>query len=265
MRVPTVTADLSQLVTNDVDSLIGRQIKLSKEESHHINTVLRLKSGDKVILLCPTTTRRFEGAIAKVNSEYYIELLNEDRTKTHFRSPVYVLMFALCKGEKNDLVAEKACELGVSKLIFWHANRSVVKLKDKDDITKKLSRWNKITLSAAKQCGTYLCTSVSYEPDLEKAVQFLNACDTPIDRKLVCSLEEGTEQLRDLQLNFSSSVLVVGPEGGLAPKEIDQLIQHGFSQITLGPLTLRAETAAISAVASLNALLGFRELDPAPK
>ena len=259
MRYPTVTADLSQFEFNKSGTIINPSILLSKEESHHLTTVLRLKVGDRISLLCPNSNRRFEARIANLGKEVHLEIIKEIDPSTILRCPVYALIFALCKGEKNDLVAEKACELGVSKVFFWHATRSVIKLKDQDDINKKIERWNKITLSAAKQCGTYLCTKVTYEKNIQDVINTVNKLqsDKVIDGKFTCSLEENSKKIVEIPTTIKSSVIVIGPEGDLTQDESKLLINNGFLNLTLGPLILRAETAAISSIAAFNSHFGF--------
>ena len=168
------------------------------------------------------------------------------------------MLFAVCKGSVNDTIAEKCCELGVRNLIFWQADHSVVKLKTDNDIQKKLSRWQKIAEAASKQCGNALITQIFYAKNLSESLSLLEGMFTQKPVKLCCSLKSSAIEIRELDKNSDLFCAVIGPEGDLSREEDEFLQKKEFQFISLGPYTLRAETAALSVVSSINAVFGYK-------
>ena len=155
-----------------------------------------------------------------------------------------------------DLILQKATELGVAAILPLISERSIVQLDEQD--SKKLERWRAICLEACKQSGN------DWLPELhppQKARSFLDSLGSQargFDLKLIASLQPGARSLKSVLLentpvSASPSVLVlIGPEGDFTPAEINLALSAGCLPLSLGPLVLRAETAAIYALSILR-------------
>lgn len=226
----------------------GSKISLTIDETRHLRDVLRLHEGEKVNV--------FDG----LGKEFLCEIENIERHKTILemieevspKSPEsnlnLTLAMALLKGEKFDLVVQKACELGVSKIIPLNTKRADVKLKDHKESEKKLERWQKIALEAAKQCGRAKLMQLQVPMDFNRFVEIADGT------KVLFAERMGTS-FSDLKVD-KNIIAVVGSEGGWEDTEIDLAISKGFKIITFGGRILRAETAAIAISALLQNYFG---------
>ena len=171
------------------------------------------------------------------------------------------LAIALLKGEKFDLVIQKATELGVKRIRPLDTERADVRLRDNDGANKRLARWRRIALEAAKQTGR------AYVPEIAAPLRF-NLLLTSIadDQEISTNVtrlmfsERGGRSLAEATNNFSATpggiIAVVGPEGGWTDDEIELAHEAGWEIVTLGGRTLRAETAGIIVVALLQHRFG---------
>lgn len=158
------------------------------------------------------------------------------------------LICALNKGGKNDLICEKACELGVTTVYFWQADHSIVKLDAKNTSTK-LTRWRTISESAAKQCGNNQIASIEITSSLRELFQRIKDNSEPAEL-LICSLRESSQSLNSQMIKHRKIYLLIGPEGDFSESEIQLALMYGFKEIRICNNILRAETAAIT-VASI--------------
>jgi len=160
------------------------------------------------------------------------------------------LLFALAKGEKTDLVVQKATELGAARIVPFAAERSVVRL-DPVRGEERARRWRRIAEEAARQCGRADVPDVPAPLPLDAALRTL----APGAAALV--FHPGGAPLRDVVPPGPAGLaVVVGPEGGLTDGEVRACERAGALRISLGPRVLRAETAAIVAVALVQARFG---------
>jgi len=161
------------------------------------------------------------------------------------------------KGEKFDLVVQKATELGVARVVPVVTKHADIRLRDESDAAKRVARWQRIALEAAKQSGRAVV------PVIDSPVAFGSLSQTAASdaamRCLMFSEREG-QSLLEAGKNFSAKVseitALVGSEGGWAKEEIDAARDAGWTIITLGGRTLRAETAAIAVAVLLQHLCG---------
>jgi 16S rRNA (uracil1498-N3)-methyltransferase len=175
------------------------------------------------------------------------------------------LLVALAKGEKMDLVVQKTTELGVAAILPFEAERSVVRL-DAERGEERARRWRRIAEEAARQCGRADVPEVAVPATLARALAAV-----PRSHALHLLLAPGAGAARPAGPAVAAAPLghaiVVGPEGGLSPGEVAACLAAGARVTSLGPRTLRAETAAIVAVALAQARhgdLGGAFLDPPP-
>ena len=166
------------------------------------------------------------------------------------------LAIALLKGEKFDLVIQKATELGVKRIVPLDTERADVRLRDGDSAKRRLTRWQRIALEAAKQTGR------AYVPEIDAPLAFnllMRSAGENHGIVLMFSEREGkslSEATNGLDPPASAVIAVVGPEGGWTDSEIEFAREDAWKIVTLGGRTLRAETAGITAVALLQHRFG---------
>ncbi|HEY3283493.1 MAG TPA: 16S rRNA (uracil(1498)-N(3))-methyltransferase [Armatimonadota bacterium] len=230
-------------------------VALTPECARQLRTVLRLRAG--------ATVELFDGhgrqCLARLlepepGAETRAEVL-ERLPITGEPSHELLLLQALLKGEKCDFVVEKAVELGATRVLFWPAARSVVRLEP-DRLEGRLTRWRRIATEAAEQCGRCRVPEVGYVASLDALPGMIAAEERPY---LLVAYE--AEEYRPLRAALAvepaprSVAVVIGPEGGLAPEEVAALGRQGGVEVTLGRRVLRAETAALAALALVTEIL----------
>ncbi|HLG14865.1 MAG TPA: 16S rRNA (uracil(1498)-N(3))-methyltransferase [Blastocatellia bacterium] len=233
------------------DEFDGSSIDLSTEETHHLAHVLRARLGDELFVFdgCGREFRaRFIEAGKRARLEVIEALTNE------VESPLRLtLAQALAKGDKFDLVVQKATELGVSRIVPLMTDNADVKLTAVQ-AAKRLDRWRRISLEALKQCGRRMLVEIVDVASLES---LLNA--SPRDGLVLVLSERGgvpvTESIAGLRGASGVSVLV-GPEGGWSDRELASMRERRCISVSLGGRILRTETAAIVAVALLQHVVG---------
>ncbi len=233
--------------------------ELTDEARHYLRDVLRLSPGAEVELFDGRG-----GAWAATIEPGFAALAVGARRERSAGGPEISLLFALAKGEKAELVVQKATELGVARLVPWAAERSVLKL-DAGKGRERAERWRRIAEEAARQCGRAEVPVVEDPTDLPGALAGL-----PAGHRLLVLHGAGGAPLAALGLEGAPGVaLVVGPEGGLTEGELAACQAAGAVRGSLGPRTLRAETAAIAGLAVLQAVAGDLGLptrpDPCPE
>lgn len=218
---------------------------LNLEETRHLRDVLRLREGAEVQVF-DGEGKEFLCVIGEIlKSETRLKIINEVAPSALESNLDLTLAVALLKGEKFDLVVQKAVELGVSKLIPLNTKRADVKLKESE---KKLERWRKIALEAAKQSGRAKLIQIEKPSDFEEFIA------TTSGTRILFAERNGAgfAEIKTAQ----QIIAVVGAEGGWEDSEIETARENGFQIITLGGRILRAETAAIAITAILQNNLG---------
>jgi len=219
---------------------------LDSEESHHCSHVLRLNEGDRVTVF-DGAGREGQATIASTTSSR-VTLKIAGTTKTPPPPCEITLAQAIPKGKNMDLIVQKAVELGASKLVPILSDRTIVQL-DADETAKKREKWRTVALEACKQCGQNHLPVISAPMNMkdfleraDKSSLLLIASLQPDARTLKFVLSEYTQQHGALPKRVT---VFVGPEGDFTPAEISLAKSHGCQPITLGPIILRTETAAI--------------------
>lgn len=223
-----------------------KAVMLGEEETRHLRDVLRLKTGDEVRVF-DGEGREFSCLIAKIGKkESSLDITAEVRPASPESGLALTIAVALLKGEKFDLVIQKAVELGVTALIPLVTRRCDVKLKDAE---KKLERWRKIALEGCKQSGRARLMKIREVVDLHRFI------DAPRSGLCILFSERGGEDFSQIK-SGKKVTAVIGPEGGWEDSEIDAARGKGFVITTLGGRIMRAETAAISIAAILQHRFG---------
>lgn len=222
---------------------------LTERETNYLGNVLRLKRGDHVLAFNGRGQER-EATISSL-ARRHAELALLDHVAPMPESQLRLtLLQSLPKTDAMDLIVQKITELGVHALWPIMTDFSVVKL-DAERAAKRADHWIRVARSACEQCGRHRPPDIKQVNSLEESL-----ADVPASgRKLV--LEAGSASGIDLEPAAVDDVfLIVGPEGGFSPADLDSIDAGGFSRMRLGPRTLRAETAAIVATGLLQALWG---------
>ncbi len=231
----------------------NQKVALSQEESKHLRDVLRLREGEKVLVF-DGEGNEFTCLIEKIGrgKDSCVLKIIEKSAPFAPESPLNLTLgIALLKGEKFDLVVQKATELGVKKIIPLQTKRADVKLET-NSAGKKLERWQKIALEAAKQCGRSVVPKIGLPEEFEKIVLQLAK-----DEIGVLFSEKSGASLAEMKSQKSAEMIViVGSEGGWEDSEIELARANDWQIITLGGRILRAETAGIVAVTLLQNIFG---------
>ena len=218
---------------------------LSMDETRHLRDVLRLRNGEKIQVF-DGEGKEFLCEIENISKkETLLKIIEEIRPASPESELDLTLAVALLKGEKFDLVIQKAVELGVTKLVPLNTKRADVKLKETD---KKIERWQKIILEASKQSGRARLMQIEPPMDFEKFIKTVEGV------KILFAERSGTG-FSKIKADKKITAFI-GPEGGWEDFEIDFAAANGFQIITLAGRILRAETAAITLPAILQNRFG---------
>ena len=235
---------LNELLESPV---IGGTVSVTGPEARHAVTVSRLGVGEEVSI------GNGAGIIVRgpITEATHTELSVRVETieQSERAAPAIVLVQALAKGDRDELAVQAATELGVDAVIPWSAARSISRWEGVK-ITKGHDRWSAVVREATKQSIRSWLPDVL---DLATTKQLARLADST--RMLVLE-PTATETLTEVELDDRDLVLVVGPEGGVSPAELELLVAAGASAVRLGSTVLRTSTAGPAAIAVLNAKLG---------
>ena len=257
---------------------------LSGSEAHHARDVLRLKAGDKAVLF-NGQGRELTAEITSVdNAEVHLRKLHEATTPP---LPCRItLAQAIPKGKSMDLIVQKAVEIGAAEIVPLISDRTIVHLDD-ETAAQKQTKWKNIAIEAAKQCGQNWLPEVCVP---QKLAQFFSGVEAGVlatpkpgeggspanpkssrparpplhqgmfDLQLIGSLQADAQHLKKILQDHvqhhsglpKNVLMLVGPEGDFTPAELALARTHGCRPITLGPIILRVETAAIYCLSILS-------------
>jgi 16S rRNA (uracil1498-N3)-methyltransferase len=215
------------------------RVKLTAAQSRHLVSVLRLSPGAEIEV--------FDGRGGRFRAVLDGHELEIRSTLPIDARPVdVVLVQALAKGEKMDLVVQKATELGASRIVPLASERSVPRL-DAERGTSRARRWRRIAQEAARQCGRADVPRIDAPVGWESVFSLMR--EEQDRRGLLLDPEQSEPRLGAAARGESRLLLVVGPEGGFSPEERASAEKAGFMRVSLGPLVLRTETAGLAALA----------------
>lgn len=227
------------------NQILQSPVVIQGDDYKHIHSVLRLKKGEEV-LLCAEDEKEYLCSIEVYDEECQQVLLHiVDIFGNNRELPSKMVLFqGLPKGDKMELVIQKAVELGVSEIVPVAMKRCVVKLDEKK-AAKKIERYQNVALSAAKQSKRGKIPDVTPVMSFHEACEYCKSLETVlIPYELANGMEQSKRCVRDAA-KTSSIGIFIGPEGGFAPEEIEQLKELGGQIITLGHRILRTETAGM--------------------
>ena len=226
---------------------ISDLVRLDPAQSRHLEVVLRLGAGAELEVFDGRGARW----PARIESPGVLRL--GQRADPEGGAADVWLAQALAKGEKLDLVVQKATELGATRILPLAAERSVVRLDDQR-AERRTGRLRRIAQEAARQCGSSHVPTVDVPCTVADLAGLLRA--EPERRGLLLDPEERSVRLSQAARGASRILLAVGPEGGFTPAERGEAAAGGFASVALGRLVLRTETAGLAALAIVQHLAG---------
>ena len=223
---------------------IAETIVIDGEEFRHAVNVLRIKEGDEIILL-DNSGYEYICTVVKINKKDLTCKVNEKILSQNEPKTKVALLTGYLKGDKTELVVQKAVELGISKITVFNSKFCSAYMND-----NKLARLNKVAVESAKQCKRAIAPTVDYVDDFEKALNLYRDYDNKL---FACEFaKEGQVDFKSLK---GSTVIVVGSEGGFSQEEFEKSIALEYKTVFLGSRILRAETACIALCAiTMNSL-----------
>ena len=238
---------LPDLVSDGSRPAAGTRITLATDHAHYLNRVLRLRAGDELALFDGRGYECHARLIESKPSQCEAEILEHSKLE---EAPVpLILVQAWLKGGALDTVVQKAVELGATDIWLVDTERSNVKL-DADRLANKLTHLKRVAISAAEQCGTLWLPGI-HQLESIKAVLKANGAQT-------CVMLDLDQPTLDPGSRPRALTLLVGPEGGWS--EAERHLALGTPNVSLaglGPLTLRAETAPLAALAAIRHSWGW--------
>ena len=231
----------------------GEIFEMSREDAAHAVRVLRLMPGDEVEAVSPPL--RALASIVSTDAQgvtlRLVRLLPSSEMRTHL-----TLYQGLPKADKMEWIVQKGVELGCSRFVPVELTRSVVQADRGEKGEKKTERLRKIAREAVKQSGRTAVPEITRPLRLKEAKELLAGEDivlVPWEEENSCTLLQALEGIP----RGAHAGLLIGPEGGITPEEIEELRKLGnIRVITLGPRILRTETAAIATLAAMACLFG---------
>jgi len=227
--------------------------KVTGDLCRHIATVLRLKKGDAV-RLADGKGHEAVATITVVEPDcLHVDLEPCAAVAVNGSYPHITIYQGLPKGDKIDLILQKCTELGAARIVPFMADRSVTRLAG-ERLEKRLARWQKITIEAARQSGRETVPQVGFAADMAEVLR-----DDDSSLRLILWEDEtdlGLRRLLETTARPEKVGVIIGPEGGLTVAETDLAGAAGYRPVTLGRRILRTETAGLAVLAILQYLWG---------
>ena len=225
------------------------RIYIEGQDVNHIKNVLRMKTGEQLKISDGNNKRYLCEIETMTAQEVCVRIIEEQQVNTELPSKIYLFQ-GLPKGDKMELIVQKAVELGVYEVIPVATKRAVVKLDEKK-AAKKVERWNGIAESGAKQSGRNVIPSVTKVMSYKEALAYAKELDVIlIPYELAEGMMETKQVIEGIKKGASIGVFI-GPEGGFETAEVEQAIESGAKAITLGRRILRTETAGLTTLSIL--------------
>ena len=229
---------------------LSTDVVLSPQAAEHVARVLRMNVGDALTVFNGDGYDYAATLVAVGKRDVMARI--DSREPVVNESPLHLtLVQGVARGEKMDLIVQKATELGVARIVPLFTERSEVKL-DAARAEKRLLHWRAVAASACEQSGRVRVPEVMPAQALQTWLEQLADDDT----QRLALLPEGNMRARELHFAAPRGLLVVGPEGGLGERDVAALRDANFQGLRLGPRILRTETAGLAALAALQALHG---------
>ena len=227
-----------------------QSVSIEKQAHKHIKDVLRLNTGDAVILFNGDGFD-YHGTITQLNKKSTLIQLQE-QTCVDNESPLAIhLLQPLCRSEKMDWCIQKATELGVCKITPYVSTRVNMKIS-KTRLDKKMDHWQSVIHSACEQSGRATIPQITPPIDLDKLIDLI-----PNDYvKVIATPQADKDDSRELSVKPRKCACLIGPEGGFSEHETISANHAGFYNCLVGPRILRLETAVVAVLTLLQSRWG---------
>ena len=225
-------------------SKTDNRLILEESDYHHIKNVMRNSDGDLIEVV--VDKKLYLGCIENVKSDISVSIKKELEINNDFIHKVNLIV-PLLKENKMDLILQKSCEMGVSKITIVPLKRCIVKVNEKK-MKSKIDRWNRILKEASEQSFR------NYIPDLE-VIDSIKELDKLDGLKIVCSTKKNLNNIKRVlteNKNCDTINVVIGPEGGLDEIEEKILNEYGFVSTTFGSRILRVESVPLFIMSIIN-------------
>ncbi|MDF2993396.1 MAG: rRNA ((1498)-N(3))-methyltransferase [Microbacterium sp.] len=230
----------------------GDAISLTGAEAHHAAAVRRVRV-DEAVTLGDGHGVWLDGVVIAATPKQ-VDVRVTGRVDVAAAVPRFVLVQALAKGDRDELAVQAATELGVDAIVPWQAARSVSRWDGADAKAEKgLTRWRTIVREAAKQAHR------AWIPEVDGVARTADLVRLAATATVLVLEPSASDRLTSVAAETSDGrdvVLVVGPEGGIAPEELDALTEAGARLVRLGDTVLRTSTAGAAAISVLSAAHG---------
>lgn len=264
VSLPVFRAEAAQLT-----GAVGATVRLAGAEARHAATVRRMAPGELLELVDGDGLRVTAQVVRAAADELELTVTRTEREPA--RVPELILVQALAKGDRDLQAVESCTELGVDAVVPWQADRSIARLRP-ERRSKQLAKWESALVAAAKQSrrarwprlqepvsSASLARRIAAEPDTRWLVLHETATDRLVELApaLGASSTPGGSAAEPAGHGRVSSVaVIVGPEGGVAERELERFLEAGAHPVLLGPEVLRSSTAGAAAITVLCAALG---------
>ncbi len=233
-----------------VDYSGGDTITITNPDAHHILHSLRMAVGEELTLTCRGTDY-FCAIEAATSDEVVCRILSSEESRSEPTISL-TLYQALPKGDKFETIIQKSVELGATRIVPLISRRCVSRPDDKS-FSKKLERYRKIALEAAKQSGRGIVPEIAPLMSWNEAVSDAVKADTAV----ICYENEGGKRFSEMTISDGQSVsLIIGSEGGFDEEEVRFAEKSGITPIWLGNRILRCETAPLAAISIIMNISG---------
>jgi 16S rRNA (uracil1498-N3)-methyltransferase len=222
-------------------------IVITGDDVKHIGKVLRLVYGD-LITVCDGEGTDYTVRIERYNKDsIFTSIINSNKNKTE--PPIEVTLFqGIPKSDKMDFIIQKSVELGIRKIVPVITERTIIRFDNNKGFDKRATRWQRISLEAAKQCNRGIMPQVEFPLNFEEALEF--CADS--DLSLIPYEKEKLNCLKSIiSFNPKKAAVFIGPEGGFSEAEIAEAVNFNIKPVSLGPRILRTETAGIALLSIL--------------
>lgn len=226
-----------------------RRVELDEASSRHLTRVLRIASGDPLVVF-DGRGAEYPARVAEIGRRLTVEL--GERAAVDKESPIALtLIMGIARSDHMDFAIRKSTELGIAAIVPAITARTQAS-RSRAQLERRMRHWEGIIISACEQCGRNTLPVLAHPQALAGVIGTPPKAGT---LRLVLS-PDGELTARGLARPGTGVELLVGPEGGLTAEELELAMASGFRSFRLGPRVLRTETAAISAIAILQAVWG---------
>lgn len=224
---------------------------LDEDASRYVARVHRKRLGDRIVLFDPDRVLEASAVITAMDRQSVAVMVEDVREGSLRPRQRVTLLQATCKSDKLDAIVRDATELGVTRIVPVLAERSVGRPAE-----GRARRWRKIAVEAARQCGRGDAPAIASPMELSEAVSLFASGEGVVGFCLdPWAPVHLAERLRSVPLDVELAFLI-GPEGGFSPSEVEACASAGLVPVTLGPLTLRAETVGTAVLGAVMVRAG---------